>query len=210
VQIYEVFCFAISSVLLSFRVFFEWLINADECKGASQEMTCLIFFIVTASFSVIHWYLAYRIYKVIRWQIYKGVGALQQVRDLWGVCGWRYRCSCSAASSMQTKAVYDTYLKFSSAKLLDVQFAVLILFTGFIFFHTHLDAMIPLIILIVTEPIWIVLGYYGFRKEKKWAMNAFLIMAVLLPLYIVYVSVFGVALRQVRVGVGGSQCMWWV
>ena len=154
--------------MLLVRQVFEFTSRSSECDADGKNL-CIVFLSVGATFNLIHWIMCIRMARDLKWKKFEAVGALDELRRL-----------------------YRLYEMYSASKRLDVQFSVIILYTGFIFFtdsSDSLNALIPNIVLFFVEIIWERVGIRAIKKEQRMWMYLFWALSPWMPMFIIAISI---------------------
>ncbi len=101
----------------------------------------------------------------LRWTKYKAIGSDNSIRGL-----------------------YKKYELFSSVRKMDLQFSVLLVISGMVFFsHKTRDqetGLAPTLLLAVTEVVWDRVGVHAIKRGDEWTLFMFWALSLVLPVYV--------------------------
>lgn len=176
---YEMTAFFVSSLLLIARLAFEFTNDreddqTDECgaPGSEEFTVCAVFFSLALFFVVAAMAFTTSMYKDLEWKRYKAIGA-----------------------EVNTRRMYNLYEMFSAVRKLDLQFSLITLVTGIVFFTLSPAgdkasyALITNLLLFVVELLWERLGDWGVKGENACCLVGFWSLSVLLPTFIIGICV---------------------
>lgn len=169
---FELAAYAVSSLLLLVRVGVEFANRADECGGGRGAL-CGVFFGLALLCILGALGLAWGMREDLRWRRSKALGL-----------------------NVETNRIYRFYELFSALRKLDIQFSLITLLTGFVFFvgapnaGPHADLAIGLLVaLVAVEAAWDYLGARGVKREDARCLAAFWALSAMTPLALCAVGV---------------------
>jgi hypothetical protein len=168
---FEMAAFFFASLMLIIRLALEFLSKSDnECTGGN-EVLCASFLTVAVFFVAVAMGFTLAIYRDLEWKRYKAIGA-----------------------EVTTRRMYRLFELFSAVRKLDLQFSMVTLVTGLVFFWDALDkdsrdeiAIGINISLFAVELAWERLGVLGVRSENALMLYFFWAFSFGLPGFILYV-----------------------
>jgi hypothetical protein len=168
---FEMAAFFFASLMLIIRLALEFLSKSDnECTGGN-EVLCASFLTVAVFFVAVAMGFTLAIYRDLEWKRYKAIGA-----------------------EVTTRRMYRLFELFSAVRKLDLQFSMVTLVTGLVFFWNALDkdsrdeiAIGINISLFAVELAWERLGVLGVRSENALMLYFFWAFSFGLPGFILYV-----------------------
>ncbi|KAA0162250.1 hypothetical protein FNF31_03292 [Cafeteria roenbergensis] len=115
----ELGAFVVVSIFLVIRDALGAFSSNADCESLSLQSECVAFLAVTCAFKRVYWALSLLMFTDLRWIKYKALGTDRELR-----------------------AMHVRFEFFSAVKKLDVQFSLVVLATGLVFFHrTELETV---------------------------------------------------------------------
>jgi hypothetical protein len=162
------------------------LVAVGECsedtgqigRSSSQEQYMCYGFMGTSIFlCIFNMVLVVFMYPDLLWKKYKAIGA-----------------------EVSTRKLYRQYEIFMAVRKLDVQFSIVTLITGLIFFtfnneYAHVATAVNAVMVLI-EVVWDWLGYAAIHQENQTAMYFFWATSLFLPMFIINVAVQHVVLLR--------------
>ena len=174
---FETVAFFVASALLLGRLAAEYVSKNDECaedlsRGPllNPQSICVGFLGFSVFFVCLAMGFTNFIFRDLAWVRYKAIGA-----------------------DVLTRRMYKLYELFSAVRKLDLQFSLITLVTGLVFFvppqsPAGAAALAANIALFALEIVWERLGDRGIKGEEPRALYAFWALSPLLPAFIVAVA----------------------
>jgi hypothetical protein len=152
------------------RLVIEYVNRSDECRNDAAT-TCLVFLILALVFNVTAMGFCVSMYHDLRWKKYKAIGA-----------------------EVLTRQMYLRYELFTAVRKLDMQFSLITLFTGLVYFVNVDNAVVDGAVganasLALLELAWEWVGERAVRKEDRCCMWVFWLLSLALPSFIIGVAV---------------------
>jgi hypothetical protein len=167
VQAFELTAFLVASIAMLARIVVEFTQRSKSCAG--NGAVCIVMLVITISFNVVHWVMYSRMVDDLKWKKYKAIGA-----------------------DPKTRHMYLRYELFSALRKLDLQFSVILLVTGVVFFSDSEDAtpgLVPNVLLFLVELVWERVGLDGIKFEDSRRMILFWALSALLPMFVVAIGI---------------------
>lgn len=168
---FEMFAFFFASTMLLIRIVMEYVNRSEECSH-NHAKVCASFLGISIFFIVVAMGFTTSIFKDLRWKRYKALGA-----------------------QPLTQRMYRLYELFTAVRKLDIQFSLICLITGLVFFSgdiytaKRIAALTINVLLFAVELVWDLLGNYGIDKESFRALVGFWSLSFFLPLAIILLIV---------------------
>jgi hypothetical protein len=169
-QAFELLTFFVCSLLLLIRLIVEFQSRSGECSLDAQSV-CAVFLGIAVVFNFSSSVLCRSMYTDLKWKKYKAIGA-----------------------EVQTRRMYLRFELFSAVKKLDLQFSLITMYTGLVFFTDTGDsktlyAMIANLFVFVIEIIWERLGDSAVKTENEISMYIYWALSIFLPAFIVNIGI---------------------
>ena len=167
----ETAAFFIASLLLLSRLAVEFFNRADECDTAQTQAVCAAFLGLSTFFIIAAMCFTGTMFRDLEWKRYKAIGA-----------------------EVGTRRMYKLYELFSAVRKLDLQFSLIALVTGLVFFVRNpagdiaTYALVANVALFGVEVAWERLGARGIKDESARALYGFWALSALLPSAIIAVA----------------------
>jgi len=172
---FEIGAYVGTSAFLMIRQLSDYVCYLDNSSTSSETLNCgspglsiavvHILFATTTLLNVVELGLCVIMVPDLRWTKYKAIGSDNTVRGL-----------------------YKRYELFSSVRKMDLQFSVLLVISGLVFFsHKTQDqetGLAPTALLAVTELVWDRVGVHAIKKGDEWAVYMFWALSLILPMYV--------------------------
>ncbi|CAE7890422.1 unnamed protein product, partial [Symbiodinium sp. KB8] len=128
-----------------------------------------IMFSVSLLLNIVEWALAAAMVDDLRWTKYKAIGSDVKVRSL-----------------------YRHYELYSAVRKMDLQFSSILVITALVFFSSSTAditrGLPPTVLLLFVEVLWDRAGVRAVKQKDSWAMYAFWILSVVLPVYVIVIG----------------------
>lgn len=169
---FETGAFFFSCCMLLARLAAEASSGDSECYG-NEQIICIVFLVLGCTFVVAAMLFTVSIAKDLQWKRYKALGAQPATRNL-----------------------YRLFELFSAVRKLDMQFSLLTLITGIVFFGGQkvssaspaTYALVVNALLFVVEIAWDRTGDEGIKREDSYLLFIFWALSLFLPVFIITVA----------------------
>lgn len=169
---FETMAFFFTCCMLLARLAAEASSGDSECYG-NEQVICIVFLVLGCSFVVAAMLFTVSIAKDLQWKRYKALGAQPTTRNL-----------------------YRLFELFSAVRKLDMQFSLLTLITGIVFFGGQrvssaspaTYALVVNALLFLVELAWERLGDEGIKREDTYLLYVFWALSLFLPVFIATVA----------------------
>ena len=172
---FEIGAYVGTSAFLMVRQLSDYACYLQNSDADSQTLNCgtpgfsiptvHTMFALTMLLNVVELVLCAIMVPDLRWTKYKAIGSDNTVRGL-----------------------YKQYELFSSVRKMDLQFSVLLVITGLVFFsHKTQDqetGLAPTLLLALAELVWDRVGVHAIKRGDEWALYMFWALSLILPMYV--------------------------
>ena len=176
---YELLAFVICAFFLGLRSLLEFFSQDPEAGDLCIDETglgafCVASTVIQVVFTLFYLIMAPIVWKSYGWRFYKIVGSDAKLSSMWIL-----------------------YQQFLSLKFLDLSFSLLVMTTGVIYLAFTVYGSIISVVYVFIELFWMRLGTLGIEKENNNAMNVWVGLSLLSPLYIIFFAIVAQQMESV-------------